>query len=93
MEFQENKTTFKKHSLDQFDKDIIKHVIYGYFSKNKCVTLRKLKVELDKYHGIKATKHKLWITLHELGFRYKYCQNRKALVERLDIVNQDCLLG
>jgi hypothetical protein len=46
MEFHENNKTFKKDSLDHFDKDVIKNVIYGYFSKNKCVTLRKLKVEL-----------------------------------------------
>jgi len=89
MEFQENNKTFKKDSLDQFDKDVIKNVIYGYFSKNKCVTLRKLKVELDENHGIKLTKYKLWKTLHELGFRYKKLSGqRKALVERVDIVNQ-----
>jgi transposase len=45
--------------------------LYGYFSKNRCVTLRKLKVELDENHGIKLTKYKLWKTLHELGFRTK----------------------
>ena len=70
MEYQENKKTFKKDSLDQFDKDVIKNVIYGYLSKNKCVTLRELKVKLDENHGIKLTKYKLWKTLHELGFRY-----------------------
>ena len=70
MEYQENKKTFKKDSLDQFDKDVIKIVIYGYLSKNKCVTLRELKVKLDENHGIKLTKYKLWKTLHELGFRY-----------------------
>lgn len=89
MEFHENNKTFKKDSLDHFDKDVIKNVIYGYFSKNKCVTLRKLKVELDENHGIKLTKYKLWKTLHELGFRYKKLSGqRKALVERVDIVNQ-----
>ena len=89
MEFHENNKTFKKDSLDHFDKDVIKNVIYGYFSKNKCVTLRKLKVELDENHGIKLTKYKLWKTLHELGFRYtKLSGKRKALVERVDIVNQ-----
>ena len=89
MEYQENKKTFKKDSLDQFDKDVIKNVIHGYFSKNKCVTLRKLKVKLDENHGIKLTKYKLWKTLHELGFRYnKLSGERKALVERVDIVNQ-----
>jgi hypothetical protein len=80
MEFHENNKTFKKDSLDHFDKDVIKNVIYGYFSKNKCVTLRKLKVELDENHGIKLTKYKLWKTLHELGFRYKKLSGeRKAL--------------
>ena len=89
MEYQENKKTFKKDSLDQFDKGVIKNVIYGYFSKNKCVSLRKLKVKLDENHGIKLTKYKLWKTLHELGFRYnKLSGERKALVERVDIVNQ-----
>ena len=71
MEFHENNKTFKKDSLDHFDKDVINNVIYGYFSKNRCVTLRKLKVELDENHGIKLTKYKLWKTLHELGFRTK----------------------
>jgi transposase len=71
MEFHENNKTFKKDSLDHFDKDVLKNVIYGYFSKNRCVTLRKLKVELDENHGIKLTKYKLWKTLHELGFRTK----------------------
>jgi transposase len=46
-------------------------------------------VELDENHGIKLTKYKLWKTLHELGFRYKKLSGqRKALVERVDIVNQ-----
>ena len=71
MEFHENNKTFKNDSLNHFDKDVIKNVIYGYFSKNRCVTLRKLKVELDENHGIKHTKYKLWKTLHELGFRTK----------------------
>ena len=89
MEFHENNKTFKTYSLDHFDKDVIKNVIYGYLSKNICVTLRKLKVELDENHGIKLTKYKLWKTLHELGFRYKKLSGqRKALVERVDIVNQ-----
>jgi transposase len=35
------------------------------------------------------SKYKLWKTLHELGFRYnKLSGERKALVERVDIVNQ-----
>jgi hypothetical protein len=51
--------------------------------------LQQLKVELDENHGIKLTKYKLWKTLHELGFRYKKLSGqRKALVERVDIVNQ-----
>jgi hypothetical protein len=29
MEFHENNKTFKKDSLDHFDKDVIKNVIYG----------------------------------------------------------------
>ena len=33
MEFQENKKNFKMDSLDQFDNDVIKNVIYGYFKK------------------------------------------------------------
>ena len=78
MEFQENKKTFKKDS-DQFDKDVIKNVMYGYFSNDKCVTLRKLNVELDENHGIKLTKYKLWKTLHELGFRYINCQDKEKL--------------
>ena len=78
MEFQENEKTFKKDS-DQFDKDVIKNVIYGYFSNDKCITLRKLNVELDENHGIKLTKYKLWKTLHELGFRYKNCQDKEKL--------------
>ena len=51
--------------------------------------MRKLKVEMDENHGIKLTKYKLWKTLHELGFRYKKLSGqRKALVVRVDIVNQ-----
>lgn len=53
------------------------------------INWNKLKVELVENHGIKLTKYKLWKTLHELGFRYKKLSGqRKALVERVDIVNQ-----
>jgi hypothetical protein len=36
-----------------------------------------------------VSKYKLWKTLHELGFRYaKINGNKKALVERKDLVNK-----
>ena len=45
-------------------------------------------MELDE-NSIKLTKYKVWKTLHELCFRYKKLSGqRKALVERVDIVNQ-----
>jgi hypothetical protein len=43
----------------------------------------------EKNHSLKLSKYKLWKTLHELGFRYaKINGNKKALVERKDLVNK-----
>jgi hypothetical protein len=48
-----------------------------------------LRVTLEKNHSLKLSKYKLWKTLHELGFRYaKINGNKKALVERKDLVNK-----
>jgi hypothetical protein len=44
---------------------------------------------LEKTHSLKVSKYKLWKTLHELGFKYaKINGNKKALVERKDLVNK-----
>ena len=46
-------------------------------------------VTLEKKHSLKVSKYKLWKTLHELGFKYaKINGNKKALVERKDLVNK-----
>jgi hypothetical protein len=48
-----------------------------------------LRVTLEKNHSLKVSKYKLWKTLHELGFKYaKINRNKKALVERKDLVNK-----
>jgi hypothetical protein len=50
---------------------------------------RSFHVTLKKKHSLKLSKYKLWKTLHELGFRYaKINGNKKALVERKDLVNK-----
>jgi hypothetical protein len=55
-----------KDSLDSFDKDLIRRVVVGFFSKNEYVSIRKLCVTLEKNHSLKLSKYKLWKTLHEL---------------------------
>jgi len=90
-EEKERFTERKNTILDSFDKDLIKTVVFNLFSKNECIciTLKKLKSYLEKNHNISISKYKLWKTLHELGFKYKKLSvNRKALVERNDIINQ-----
>ena len=48
-----------------------------------------MRVTLEKNHSLKVSKYKLWKTLHELGFKYaKINRNKKALVERKDLVNK-----
>ena len=60
-----------------------------FFSKNEYVSIRKLRVTLEKNHSLKVSKYKLWKTLDELGFKYaKLNVNKKALVERKDLVNK-----
>ena len=61
--FKERKDTI----LDSFDQDLIKTVVFNLFSKNECITLKKLKSYLEKNHNISISKYKLWKTLHELG--------------------------
>ena len=57
--------------------------------KNEYVSIRKLSVTLEKKHSLKVSKYKLWKALHELGFKYaKINGNKKALVERKDLVNK-----
>ena len=75
--------------MDSFDKDLIKTVVFNLFYKNECITLKKLKSYLEKNHNISISKYKLWKTLLGLRFKYKkLSNNRKALVERNDIINQ-----
>jgi hypothetical protein len=80
--------------LDSFDKDLIRRLVVGIFSKNEYVSIRKLRVTLEKKHSLKVSKYKLWKTLHELGFKYtKINRNKKVLAERKDLVNKriNCL--
>lgn len=89
VELNEKSVNKCKDSLDSFDKDLIRRVVVGFFSKNEYVSIRKLRVTLEKNHSLKVSKYKLWKTLHELGFRYaKINGNKKALVERKDLVNK-----
>ena len=89
VELNEKSVNKCKDSLDSFDKDLIRRVVVGFFSKNEYVSIRKLRVTLEKNHSLKLSKYKLWKTLHELGFRYaKINGNKKALVERKDLVNK-----
>ena len=60
-----------------------------FFSKNEYVSIRKLRVTLEKNHALKVSKYKLLKTLHELGFKYaKINGNEKALAKRKDLVNK-----
>ena len=89
VELNEKSVNKCKDSLDSFDKDLIRRVVVGLFSKNEYVSIRKLHVTLEKNHSLKVSKYKLWKTLHELGFKYaKINGNKKALVERKDLVNK-----
>ena len=89
VELNEKSVNKCKDSLDSFDKDLIRRVVVGFFSKNEYVSIRKLRVTLEKTHSLKVSKYKLWKTLHELGFKYaKINGNKKALVERKDLVNK-----
>ena len=75
--------------MDSFDKNLIKTVVFDLLYKNECITLKKLKSYLENNHNISISKYKLWKTLHGLRFKYKELSaNRKALVERNDIINQ-----
>jgi hypothetical protein len=57
------------------------------------VSIRKLRVTLEKTHSLKVSKYKLWKTLHELGFKYaKISGNKKALVERKNLVNKRIII-
>ena len=87
VELNEKSVNKCKDSLDSFDKDLIRRVVVGFFSKNEYASIRKLRVTLEKNHSLKASKYKLWKILHELGFKYaKINGNTKALVERKDLV-------
>jgi hypothetical protein len=87
VELNEKSVNKCKDSLDSFDKELIRRVVVGFFSKNEYVSIRKLRVTLEKNHSLKVSKYKLWKTLHELGFKYaKINGNKKALVERKDLV-------
>jgi hypothetical protein len=48
VEFNENSVNKCKDSLDSFDKDLIRRVVVGFFSKNEYVSIRKLRVTLEK---------------------------------------------
>ena len=59
------------------------------FFRKMNVSIRKLRVTLEKNHSLKVSKYKLWKTLHELCFKFaKINGNKKALVERKDLVNK-----
>jgi hypothetical protein len=46
------------------------YILHFFFVKNEYVSIRKLRVTLEKNHSLKVSKYKLWKTLHELGFKY-----------------------
>jgi hypothetical protein len=63
--------------------------LFVYFRPQK-----KLRVTLEKKHSLKVSKYKLWKTLHGLCFKYaKINGNKKALVERKDLVNKRIILN
>ena len=65
MELNEKSVNKCKDSLDSFEKDLIKRVVVGFFSKNEYVSIRKLRVTLVRNHSLKVSKYKLWKTLQK----------------------------
>ena len=41
------------------NKDLFKTVVFNLFSKIECITLKKLKSDLEKNHNISISKYKL----------------------------------
>jgi hypothetical protein len=75
-------------NLDDFEKDVLRRTIFGFYDSGEFSTAKKLAIELrDKinYRGSVSSIYKL---LKSIGFKYRKTNDRrKFLVGRGDIVD------
>ena len=77
-----------KHSLDDFDKCVIKWTVADMYSIRKIFpTLEKIRPELKETVNFTCSRPTLPRVMKDMGFQWKRCEpNRKFLIERYDIV-------
>ncbi|KAK9685236.1 hypothetical protein QE152_g38201 [Popillia japonica] len=74
----------KTSDLSDSAKMAVRDTMYMYKDR-KHVTLRSLNAELQAKQIVHMSKSSLAILLKDLGFKYKHDDNRRALMERLEI--------
>ena len=77
-----------KHSLDDFDKCVIKLTVADMYGIGKIFpTLEKIRTELKETVNFTCSRSKLQRVMKDMGFQWKRCEpNRKILMERTGIV-------
>lgn len=82
------KSTIENVTLDKFDIDVIRRTVQEFYIREKKVpTVPKLLAILKEKINFPREKETLRKILHEIGFRWKKCRNkRKIIMERNDII-------
>ena len=81
-------TSRTKISVDDFDRQVIRRVIHGFYERREYPTLASLLAELkvkQLYPGGRSSLHKL---VQEMGFRYRKHENKRYILEQPYITEQ-----
>lgn len=83
------RASHRNAEIDSFDKCVIRRIVSDYYVQfKKSPSLRTLLITVKEKLDFPWEKETLRRILHEIGFRWKKCSNRrKILIERPDIVN------
>ena len=72
--------------LDEFDSNVIRGIVHGYYSRNENFSLKKLLNKLRDEIHFPYSITTLSLVLKMLGFKYKKRQRESIVYERADLV-------
>ncbi|KAF0708646.1 DDE 3 domain-containing protein, partial [Aphis craccivora] len=74
-------------SPDDFDNEVVRRTIHGFYDKGEFLTTAKILVVMQEKINYPGSKTSVKRILHNLNFKYKKCNDgRRFLMERNDIV-------
>ena len=72
-------------NFDDFDQDVLRRTVLGFYDRKELPTLLKIQQEMNDKNGFKGSLSSLRTVMLNIGFEFATVDGRKFLMERSDI--------